>query len=83
MKVTVERAVRITAGVVILISLGLALTVSRWWLLLTAYVGVNLIQSAFTGFCLAETIFRRLGLEEEGKAARIGREEAAEEGGKE
>ena len=35
---------------------------SSWWLLLTAFVGLNLVQSAFTGFCPAEMIFRKLGV---------------------
>jgi hypothetical protein len=40
----------------------LAQLVNRWWLLLAAFVGVNLIQSAFTGFCPAELLLRRLGV---------------------
>ena len=59
---TVENAVRVLAGSFVLISLGLAHWVSEWWLLLAAFVGVNLIQSAFTGICPAESIFRKLGL---------------------
>ena len=57
-----EGAIRILAGTLILTSLALAHWVSSWWLLLTAFVGLNLVQSAFTGFCPAETIFRRLGV---------------------
>lgn len=57
-----ENAIRILAGTMVLISISLAHFVSSWWLLLTAFVGVNLIQSAFTGFCPAENIFRKLGL---------------------
>ncbi len=59
---TLERAVRALAGTIILISLALALWVSPWWLALTAFVGLNLLQSAFTGFCLAEMILARCGL---------------------
>ncbi|HPA77256.1 MAG TPA: DUF2892 domain-containing protein [Kiritimatiellia bacterium] len=59
---TVENAVRILAGTLVLVSAALAYYVSPWWLLLTCFVGVNLIQSAFTGFCPAEMIFRKLGL---------------------
>jgi len=58
----VENAIRILAGTMVLISVSLAFWVSQWWLLLGAFVGVNLIQSAFTGFCPAETIFKRLGI---------------------
>jgi hypothetical protein len=46
----------------VLISISLAHWVSEWWLLLGVFVGCNLIQSAFTGFCPAEMIFRRLGI---------------------
>lgn len=63
---TVERAVRLLAGVMILLSLGLAHWVSPYWLLLTAFVGLNLLQSAFTNWCPAMTIFRALGLKNGG-----------------
>jgi hypothetical protein len=55
-----EMRVRVLAGTMILGSLALAHWVSPWWLLLTAFVGVNLIQSAFTGFCPAEIILARI-----------------------
>ncbi|CAB4242528.1 Sulfurtransferase [Methylacidimicrobium sp. AP8] len=54
-----ERKVRVLAGTLILVSLLLSLW-SSWWLLLTAFVGLNLLQSAFTGFCPAENVFRNL-----------------------
>ena len=57
---TVENGVRIVAGTIILFSLGLSLLHSHWWLLLTTFVGVNLFQSALTGFCPAEQILRRI-----------------------
>jgi Protein of unknown function (DUF2892) len=57
-----EGAIRILAGTLILISLALAQWVNSRWLLLTAFVGLNLIQSAFTRLCPAEAIFRRLGV---------------------
>lgn len=59
---TVERALRLTAGLVVLVSLALAHYVSIYWLWLTAFVGLNLLQSAFTNWCPAMTIFRALGL---------------------
>jgi len=59
-----QSAVHALAGCLILLSLGLAHWVSPWWLLLTLFVGANLFQSGFTGFCLAETIFGKLGLED-------------------
>jgi len=59
---TIDRAVMAFAGTVILISLALGLLVSPYWFLLNGFVGANLIQSAFTGFCPAAMILRRLGL---------------------
>lgn len=58
----VDRAVLSLAGTMILVSLALAHFVSPYWLLLTAFVGLNLLQAAFTGFCPAATVFRKLGL---------------------
>ena len=58
----VDRAVLVLAGSLTLISVLLAVTVSDWWLLLTAFVGANLLQSSVTGFCPAASILRRLGL---------------------
>lgn len=60
---TLEKYVRIIAGTFILISVALAVWVSPWWLIWTALVGVNLIQSAFTNWCLAEKILRKLGVQ--------------------
>jgi hypothetical protein len=59
---TVERAVRLLAGVMVLLSLALAHWFSLYWLWLTAFVGLNLLQSAFTNWCPAMTFFRRMGL---------------------
>ena len=59
---TIEKAIRILAGTMVLIGLALAIWVNTWWLILPAFVGVNLIQSSFTGFCPAEKIFKKAGL---------------------
>jgi hypothetical protein len=59
---TTENAIRVLAGTLVLTSLALAHWVNHWWLLLAAFVGANLIQSAFTGFCPAEIILRKLGV---------------------
>jgi hypothetical protein len=59
---TIEGAVRVLAGSFVLLGVLLSSLVSPWWLLLDVFVGLNLIQSAFTGFCPAEKIFRRLGV---------------------
>jgi hypothetical protein len=61
---TVNEALRAMAGVVVLLSLALGHWVSSNWYLLTAFVGLNLLQSAFTKWCPAMTIFRKLGLKE-------------------
>lgn len=58
----VDRAVLTLAGTIVLVSLVLGWLVSPYWLLLTGFVGVNLFQAAFTGFCPAAIIFRKLGL---------------------
>ena len=58
----IENAIRILAGTMVLISISLAHWVSPWWMLLAVFVGVNLIQSAFTGFCPAEIILGKLGV---------------------
>ncbi|MBX7208971.1 MAG: DUF2892 domain-containing protein [Verrucomicrobiaceae bacterium] len=57
-----ENAIRALAGTMILVSLALAHFVHPGWLWLTAFVGANLLQSAFTGFCPAETVLRKLGV---------------------
>ena len=58
----VDRAVFAFAGGMILLSLLLAFYVSSYWLLFTAFIGGNMLQSAFTGFCPAAMIFRKLGV---------------------
>jgi hypothetical protein len=59
---TIDRAVMVFAGCMILLSLALSQLHSPYWLLLTGFVGILLIQSAFTGFCPAAMLFKRLGL---------------------
>lgn len=57
-----DRAVLLLAGTMTLLSALLVALVSPWWLLLTAFVGLNLLQSSITGFCPAAVIFRRVGV---------------------
>jgi Protein of unknown function (DUF2892) len=57
----IDRAVMAFAGLMILASVALAHFVSPWWLLLTAFVGLNLLQASFTGFCPAAMLFGKLG----------------------
>ncbi len=59
---SIDRAVMAFAGLLILVSLALSQWHSPYWLLLTAFVGANLLQASFTGFCPAAMIFKRLGL---------------------
>ncbi len=56
-----ESAIRVLAGTIVLLSVALAHFVSEWWLLLTCFAALNLIQSAFTGFCPPIILFRKLG----------------------
>ena len=58
-----ERIVRTVAGTFVLLSIALAYFVNLHWLWLTAFVGVNLIQSSFTGFCPLEKILDALNIE--------------------
>jgi hypothetical protein len=58
----IDRAMLVFAGSMILISVLLTHFVSPWWLLLTTFVGLNLLQSAFTGFCPAAMVMAKLGL---------------------
>lgn len=60
---TVERILRGMAGFFILLSLLLAHYHSPNWLWFTTFVGANLLQSAFTGWCPAMTILRKLGVQ--------------------
>lgn len=66
---TVERAVRGLAGSLVLLSVALGWWIHPVFFLFTAFVGLNLLQSAFTNACPAMSIFRRLGLPDAGGAA--------------
>jgi len=69
---TVERGLRALGGGFVLLSVALAYWVHPTWLLLTAFVGANLLQSAFTGWCPAMPLLRRLGLRDAAKASCCG-----------
>ncbi|HWU20585.1 MAG TPA: YgaP-like transmembrane domain [Nocardioides sp.] len=58
----VDRAVFLLAGAMTLVGLLLAVTVSEWFLLVPAFVGLNMIQASITGACPAAFVFQRLGL---------------------
>ncbi len=59
----IDRAVFAFAGIIVLASVALGHFVSPWWLLLTAFAGLNMLQAAFTGFCPAALIFRAFGIQ--------------------
>ena len=59
---SMEKMIRVMAGTFILMSVALAIWVNPWWLIWTMLIGVNLVQSAFTGWCPAEIILKKLGL---------------------
>lgn len=61
-EMNVDRAVLAFAGVIVLLSLALAWYFSPYWLALAAFAGLNMFQAAFTGFCPAAIVFRKLGL---------------------
>lgn len=59
--------VRVIAGTLILLSLALGIPgspifVSQWWLAFTAFIGLNLLQSGFTKWCLMDSFLRKLGV---------------------
>jgi len=58
---TIDRIVLAFAGSLVLLSLALGLLVNQYWFVLTGFVGLNLLQSAFTGFCPLALILKKLG----------------------
>jgi hypothetical protein len=61
---TVNRSLRLIAGFFILLTVALGHYVSPYWFLFTAFVGLNLFQSAFTDWCPMMTILRKLGIKD-------------------
>jgi hypothetical protein len=59
----IDRFVFAFAGSVVLLGLVLAVWVSAWWMLLPAFVGLNMLQAAFTGFCPLAMILKKAGLQ--------------------
>jgi len=57
---TTEQMIRAFAGTFVLVSLALGYWIHPGWLFFTAFVGLNLLQSAFTGFCPLETMIRKI-----------------------
>lgn len=65
---TIENGVRVMAGTMVLVGLALSRLHHEYWLLLSAFVGINLIQSAFTGICPAAALLRKLGFRADERA---------------
>lgn len=62
---TIKDLLRLVPGIFILLSIGLFLaTDNRWWLALAGFVGLNLLQSSITKWCLLEDILRKMGIKE-------------------
>ncbi len=59
---TIERALRLMAGLFVMLSVALGHWVSPYWFLFTAFVGLNLFQSGFTNWCPAMWFFKKVGL---------------------
>jgi hypothetical protein len=66
---SLESKIRVIAGSFVLISLALGWWVSPWFFLFTAFVGLNLLQSGLTGWCLMHDILRKTGLHKDAPAA--------------
>ncbi|HEX7024059.1 MAG TPA: DUF2892 domain-containing protein, partial [Gemmatimonadales bacterium] len=62
LNMSMHYAIRLVAGLFVLVSLALGYWVSPYWFLFTAFVGVNLVQSAFSHWCLMEKILSGLGI---------------------
>ena len=58
----IDRFIFAFAGIIIMLSLALGYFISPYWLLLTAFIGLNMFQAAFTGFCPLAIILKKLGL---------------------
>lgn len=59
-----DRAVLAFAGIVVLTGAVLSVTVNPWWIALTIFAGLNMLQASFTGFCPAAMIFAKMGVKE-------------------
>lgn len=57
----IDRAVFVFAGFIVLLGIVLSLVISPWWLILSGFAGLNMIQAAFTGICPAAMLFKALG----------------------
>lgn len=74
---TVERWIRVVAGLMIAASAALGWLLSPWWLVWTIFVGLNLFQFGLTGFCPMQSLLRKLGVPTEAEVATRAPQEAA------
>lgn len=58
----IDKAVLALAGCMVLVGIALAHFVNPWWILLSVFAALNLIQASITGFCPAAILFRKLGM---------------------
>lgn len=63
---TIERTLRLIAGIMVLLSVVLTVYVNHWWILFTVFIGVNLLQSGLTNWCPMISLLRAFGLRSEG-----------------
>lgn len=75
-KPTINQALRAIAGGFVILSVALAQFVSPWFLLFTVFVGLNLLQSAFSGWCPMMSLLARLGFRREVAATGFGAPDA-------
>ena len=68
---TVERLLRIIAGFFVFVSVLLTHYHSHYWLLFTGFVGLNLLQSAFTNWCPMMTVLRKLGIQDKCRVSKL------------
>ncbi len=69
---TINEGLRLVAGTFVLASVALGIWVDPWWFAFTAFVGLNLVQSAFTRWCPMMWILRKVGLRPDGRETRTG-----------
>jgi hypothetical protein len=68
---SIERYLRLIAGFFVMLSVALGYWLNPAWFLFTAFVGLNLFQSAFTNWCPMMTILRKLGVESPPRVAQL------------
>lgn len=61
---SIKDILRLVPGIFILFSVPMGMYVNKWWFALTIFVGLNLLQSAFTKWCLLEDILKKMGIRE-------------------